>query len=184
MGKRAEKEQDAIRLYAEGNEIPAIAAEIGVSENSLREWKRRAGSEWDEARSICRKGFVASMEDVGARLRRSREVAAALGGKAGLQNQGQMGQVVNELLRSLLYDLSTQVDPTGNMDATIDQIKSLALTMQRLETAAARNIKNEQEIRKQILEQAVQTVEKTAKQAGVSAETIQAIRRDVLMMAT
>ena len=43
MGKRAEKEQAAIELYAGGMEIPQVSAELGVSENSLREWRKRAG---------------------------------------------------------------------------------------------------------------------------------------------
>ena len=188
MGKRAELEQQAIEQYAGGSEIPQISKELGVSENSLRTWKKRAGDEWDEARAVCRKGMLASMEDVGSRLRRSREIAAALGGQAGLQSQGQMGQVVNELLRSLLFDLTAKVQTAGILDgeemaATIDQLKGLALTMHRLEGAANLNLKREAEIKKQVLEQAVETVEKTAQLEGVSAETILKIRRDVLLMA-
>lgn len=188
MGKRAEKEQSAIELFAAGKEIPQISIELEVSENSLRSWKKRAGTEWDEARAACRRGMIASMEDVGSRLRRSREIASALGGKAGLEGQGQMGQVVNELLRSLLYDLSAQVQTEGllggeEMAATIDQLKGLALTMHRLESAANLNLKREAEIRKQALADAADKVEETAQQAGVSAETIQKIRSDVLMMA-
>jgi len=184
MGKRADKEQTAIELYAGGMEIPQISAELGVSENSLRTWKKRAGNEWDEARALCRKAFVSSMEDVGSRLRRSREIAATLGGKAGLEGQGQMGQVINELLRSLLYDLTAKGNLGGEeMSATIEQLKGLALTMHRLEGAANLNLKREAEIRKQAFEQAAETVEKTAQLEGVSAETILKIRRDVLMMA-
>lgn len=189
MGKRAEKEQQAIELYAGGMEIPKISVELGVSENSLRAWRRRAGNEWDEARSAVRQGALASMEqDVGKRLRNSRMIAAALGGKASLQGASDMGQAVNELLRSLLWDISAKVQTDGLLDgeemaATIDQLKGLALTIHRLESAANLNLKRESEIRKQALEQAVETVEKTAQLEGVSAETIQKIRRDVLMMA-
>ena len=157
MGKRAELEQQAIEQYAGGSEIPQISKALGVSENSLRTWKKRAGDEWDQARAVCRKGMLASMEDVGSRLRRSREIAAALGGQAGLQSQGQMGQVVNELLRSLLFDLTAKVQTAGILDgeemaATIDQLKGLALTMHRLEGAANLNLKREAEIRKQALD--------------------------------
>jgi uncharacterized protein YjcR len=185
MGKRAEKESEAIRLYAEGMDIPQIRVALDVSENTLRAWRSRAGSEWDDARSNCRKGYVASMEDVGKRLRRSREVASSLTGQAGLKDQGRMGQVVNELLRSLLFDLSAKVQTEGAFDgeemaATIDQLKGLALTMQRLETAAARNIKNEQEIRKQALTDAADAVEKTAVQQGMNAEQAAFWRQQVL----
>ena len=187
MGKRAGKEQSAIELYAGGTEIPQIAIELSVSENSLRTWKKRAGNEWDEARAACRKGMLASMEDVGSRLRRSREIAAALGGKASLQGSGEMGQVTNELLRTLLWDISAQVQTTAldpeEMKGTIKQLTNLCLGVQRLEAASNLNLKREAEIRKQAFEQAAETVEKTALLEGVSAETILKIRRDVLMMA-
>lgn len=185
MGKRAEKEQAAIELYASGSEIPQISAELGVSENSLRAWKKRAGSEWDEARAVCRKGMLASMEDVGSRLRRSREIAAALGGKAGLQGMGDMGNLVNELLRSVLWDLSTKVQTDGvmggeEMSATIDQLKGLALTMHRLEGAANLNLKREAEIRKQAITDVADVVEKAAVQQGMNAEQAAFWRQQVL----
>ena len=185
MGKRAEKEQTAIERYAEGKEIPQISVELGVSENSLRHWRKRAGSEWDEARAICRRGMIASMEDVGSRLRRSREIAAALGGQAGLEGQGQMGQVVNELLRSLLYDLSAKVQTEGvlggeEMSATIDQLKGLALTMHRLEGAANLNLKREQEIRTDTLQKAAAQVTSSTKKGGLSDEAADEIRKKIL----
>jgi uncharacterized protein YjcR len=185
MGKRAEKEHAAIELYAGGMEIPQICIELSVSENSLRTWKKRAGNEWDEARAVCRKGMLASMEDVGSRLRRSREIAAALGGQAGLQSQGQMGQVVNELLRSLLFDLTAKVQTAGIMDgeemaATIEQLKGLALTMHRLEGAANLNLKREAEIRKQAITDVADVVEKAAVQQGMNAEQAAFWRQQVL----
>lgn len=185
MGKRFELEQQAIELYAGGMEIPQIAIELSVSENSLRTWKKRAGTEWDEARAAARKKMLASMEDVGTRLRRSREIAAALGGQAGLQSQGQMGQVVNELLRSLLFDLTAKVQTAGILDgeemaATIDQLKGLALTMHRLEGAANLNLKREAEIRKQAINDVADVVEKAAVQQGMNAEQAAFWRQQVL----
>ena len=186
MGKRSEQEPEAIRLYAEGKETPQISAELGVSENSLRAWKKRAGSEWDEARAACRKGMVASFEDARARLRRSREITDRISGD--LQSQGDMGAIINGALRTMMYDVVNQITTTDILDAeqmtaTIDQMNRLTLMLNRAETAAERNRKTAKEIRKQALEDAAKTMEATAKQEGVSAESIQRIRRDVLMMA-
>ena len=185
MGKRSEQEPEAMRLYAEGRELPELRVALGVSENTLRAWRDRAGGEWEQARKNCRKGYVASMEDVGKRLRRSREVAAGLAGQAGLADQGRMGQVVNELLRSLLFDLSAKVQTEGVLDGeemagTIDQLKGVALTMQRLETAASRNILNEKEIRQSALTAAADNVEKAAVQQGMNAEQAAFWRQQVL----
>ena len=186
MGKRAELELAAIRLYAEGVDIPAIATELSVSENSLRKWKAWAGTEWDDARKAARKDQLTALEDVGARLRRSREITARLVGDA--QGQGAMGLVLNQTLQTMLYDLLGQMQTSGIVDietmaATIAQVKDLTLVLQRTEAAANLNLKREAEIRKRITEEAADKVSEVAKQEGVSAETIQRIRRDVLMMA-
>jgi hypothetical protein len=186
MGKRAELELEAIRLYAEGKEIPTISELISVSQNSLREWKKRAGNEWDEARQVTRTSVVANTEDARSRVRRSREIAAQIMGDS--RSQSDMGLALNQALQSGIYDLIGQIqtidiDDEDAVSRAIERVNMLTLSLGRLETAAFRNTKNEQEIRKKALEDAAKEVEKTAKQEGVSAESIMKIRRDVLMMA-
>lgn len=188
MGKRAEQEPAAIRLYAEGMEIPQISKtsrEQGwyVSENTLRKWKDWAGPEWDEARAACRKGFVASMESVGARLMRARELGDALTGD--VRTHGRMGLALNQAIQTMIFDLSGQMQTIGIVDpeamtATIDQLKGLALTLQRTEQAAALNLKREAEIRKQAKEDAAKAVEVEAKRQGASAATIDSLRAAIM----
>ncbi|MFH1027687.1 MAG: phage protein Gp27 family protein [Pseudomonadota bacterium] len=182
VGKRAELENTAIRMYAEGDDIPQISTAIGVSENSLRKWKQRAGREWEDARAACRKSYIGSFEEVGARLRRSREITSQLTGD--LQSQGQMGLILNETIRTMLYDLFGQVQTAGidaeKMGATIDQLKGLALTLQRTEAAANLNVKREAEIRKQALSDGADAVEKAAIQKGMNAEEAAFWRGQVL----
>lgn len=168
MGKRAELEPRAIELYVD-MEIPEISKALGVSENTLRKWKKWAGSEWDDARKAARKGLISSMEDVGARLRRSREITAQLSGD--VANQGKMGMILNETLRTMMFDILNQVstaeiDPE-EMGATISQLNKLTLMLQRAETATSRNMKNEQEIRKKALEDAAEVVGETARAQGM-----------------
>jgi hypothetical protein len=183
MGKRADMEFEAIRLYADGREIPAISQELDISENSLRAWKKRAGNEWDEARRDARKDQLTAMEDVGSRLRRSREITAQLTGD--VKDQGTMGLVLNQTIQTMLYDLLGQMQTAEvvDMSSSIDMMKGLALTLARTEQAAVLNQKREAEIRKLAIEQAADRAAHVAQAAGVTAETIQTIRRDVLMMA-
>lgn len=190
MGKRQEHELEAIRLYAEGLEIPAISARSRdegwyVSENTLRKWKDRAGNEWPDARKAARQSQLVDMETVGSRLRRSREIAAQMTGSA--KDHGEVGLILNQGLQTMIYDVMERLD-TINIDSDevgklSKTISNLTLALGRTEQAGSINLKREKEIRKQALEDAALTVEKTAKAAGVSAEAIQKIRRDVLRMA-
>lgn len=152
MGKRSDLEPRAISLYAEGVEIPQISAELAVSENSLRTWKSRAGTEWDEARASFRKGQLASMEDIGRRMQRVRGITDRISVDA--KNQGRMGQILNEGLQSMLFEVMGQMptDSPVDLDASLGQMKNFALILQRTEQAANLNLKREAEIRKQALD--------------------------------
>jgi len=131
--------------------------------------------------------YAVRMEEIGSKLRQSREVAEMFISKVGAAPQGQVGLLINEMLRSMAFDLSLRLQEAEineeNMPAVIDQVKALALAVQRLEQSATINVKREADIKKTALEDAAKTMETTAKNEGVSAETIQRIRRDVLMMA-
>ncbi len=64
----------------------------------------------------------------------------------------------------------------------IDQLKHLSLSVVRLERAASENVKRDEDIRKQERAKAAEAMASTAQQSGVSPETIERIRRDVLRM--
>lgn len=126
------------------------------------------------------------MREAGDKLRQSREVARMWIGKLGAAPQGQVGNLVNEILRTLAFDLSLKLQgeelTAESLPGVIDQVKALALAVQRLEASSTMNVKREAEIRKQALEAAADAVGETAREAGVSPETIARIRRDVLRM--
>lgn len=180
MGKRSDLEPRAISLYAEGMEIPQISGELGVSENSLRDWKKRAGSEWDEARAAFRKGQLASMEDIGRRMQRVRGITDRISVDA--KNQGRMGQILNEGLQSMLFEVMGQMPTDGpvDLDASLGQMKNFALILQRTEQAANLNLKREAEIRKQAITDVADVVEKAAVQQGMNAEQAAFWRQQVL----
>jgi hypothetical protein len=182
MGKREELESRAIDLYAGGMGIAQISAELEVSENSLRKWKERAGSEWDDARAAFRRGQVASYEEIGARMVRVREIAAKMTGN--IQDQSQMGQILNQSVQAMLFDVMGQiqtgiVDPESLPDV-IKQINTIAQTLQRTEQAANLNLRREKEIRKLALEDAADAVEQAAVQQGMNTEQAAFWRQQVL----
>jgi hypothetical protein len=125
------------------------------------------------------------MRDVGQRLRESRQVAEAWIAKLGAAPQGQLGHLVNEVARTLAFDVS-MVLADGELDAkkipfVMKALKDLALTMQRLEHAANMGVEREREIREASLEEAAERIDSAAQTRGLSAEDAKFWREQVLM---
>lgn len=129
--------------------------------------------------------YAVKMETVGKKLRESREVAEMWIAKVGAAPQGQMGHLINEMLRTLAFDLTLKLQDgvieTDDMPGIIDMLKQLSLSVMRLENAANLNVKREKEIKRQALEAAAKAAGEVAKQGGVSADTIATIRERIIM---
>jgi len=120
------------------------------------------------------------MRQVGERLQQSREIAKVWIGKLGAAPQGQTGLLVNEILRTLAFDLSLKLQDAElseeSIPGVISQLKSLSLAVQRLEASSTINVKREDEIRRQererLKEETIKAVEKTAGKSGASAQQL------------
>lgn len=128
--------------------------------------------------------YAVKMDRIGKRMREGREVADALIGRLGAQPQGKVGNLVNEILRSVSFELSLNLTD-GELDeenapAVVSMLKDLALTTMRLEKASNLNVEREKEIRKQALADAADTVEEAARQMGQSEEDAMFWRKKVL----
>lgn len=124
------------------------------------------------------------MREAGDKLRQSREVAKMWIGKLGAAPQGQVGNLVNEILRTLAFDLSLKLQgeelTAETLPGVIDQVKALALACQRLEASSTLNVKREAEIREQARKEAADAAEKVAAQGGLSPSSVQELRRAIL----
>lgn len=124
------------------------------------------------------------MREFGQKLQQSREVAEMWIAKLGAAPQGKVGNLVNEILRTLSFDLSLKTSDmeldAENMPAVAGMLKDLALTTMRLEKAANLNVEREKEIRTQALEEAAKVAEDTAIQRGLAKEDAQYWREQVL----
>lgn len=129
--------------------------------------------------------YAVKMSEVGEKLRQSRDVAEMFIAKVGAAPQGQTGLLINEILRTLAFDLSLKIQDADLGDpetlaSTIDQLKALALATQRLEQSATINVKRAAEIRKQAIQDVAVEVEKVAVQQGMNAEQAAFWRQQVL----
>jgi len=109
--------------------------------------------------------YAAKMEEVGAKLRQSREIAKMWIGKLGAAPQGEVGKLLNEMIRTLAFEMTLNLSE-GTIEAEPKMLKDLAIAIERLERAATTNLKREQEIRAKEREaakkDAMDTLEKIA----------------------
>ncbi len=128
--------------------------------------------------------YAVRMDEVGERLRESRALSEMWIAKLGAAPQGQVGHLVNEILRTLAFDLSLKLQD-GELDAesmpgTIKMLKEMSLSVMRLERASSENVKREQEIREQVKREAATVAENVARKGGLSAAAADTIRREIL----
>lgn len=120
--------------------------------------------------------YAVSMARVGERLQQSRAVAEMWIGKLGAQPQGKLGNLVNEILRTLAFDLSLTLQE-GQIDietapAVAGMLKDLAFSMEKLERAASENVKREKQLALEIAD----AVEKAGEPAMSPARVREIIR--------
>ena len=94
-------------------------------------------------------------EEIGQRMRESREVAQVWADRLGNEPQGDIGKLVMELLRTLAFDATLAMSEPGEDGAQVQldpkAINSLALAMQRLEAASKWNLQREKAMREAII---------------------------------
>ena len=123
--------------------------------------------------------YSMKMEDVGARLRESREVAAMWIGKLGNEPQGQVGKLLNEIIRTLAFDTAMHMSEDEE-PVPPKMLAQLALAVQRLESAANMNEERETAIRKEAAAQAADVAGKSLASQGMSKEAIATIKKEIL----
>lgn len=123
--------------------------------------------------------YAMRMESVGAKLRQSREIAQMWIGRLGAEPQGEVGKLLNEMVRSLAFEATMQM---AEGDAPIEpkMLRDMAIAIEKLEKAASENIERDEKIRKQERERAAETAAKIAKKGGLSVERVNDIRNQIL----
>lgn len=123
--------------------------------------------------------YSRKMEEVGAKLRQSREIAEMWIGKLGAEPQGKIGHLVNEIVRNLAFETAMGF-AEGDEPVEPKALKDLSLAVARLETAASENVKREKAIRREAAKDAAETAGRAIRAAGISPET-EAVIKDRIM---
>lgn len=126
--------------------------------------------------------YASRMEEFGAKIRASREMAEIWAAKLGSAPSSDVGKLLLEFVKTLAFETSMEL-ADSNKTVEPKALGQLALVAQRLEAAAMASHKREKEIRQAFAEEAAAKAEKITKQAGLSAETAADIRRQILGIA-
>lgn len=123
--------------------------------------------------------YAVQMNEIGARIQQSREMADMWVGKFGNAPQGKVGQMLNEMIRNLAFNTTIEL-AEGEGVIPPKLIKELAWAVEKLENASTINEKRQREIEKAILQKAATETEKAIVEAGLSADTANEIKKKIL----
>ena len=123
--------------------------------------------------------YAVRMEEVGAKIREAREVSKMWIGELGAEPAGEVGKLLNEMVRALAFDLTSSIYE-GAEPIDPKTLKNLAISVHRLEQAAERNIKVEREIREKERERIAGELDKaTEGKRTLNAADIQRLREQI-----
>jgi len=116
---------------------------------------------------------------MGANLIQAREIAAVMAEKLNDAPQGNVGLLLVETLKALVYDVIMN-QSLSDGDASIDMLRKSADAIMRLERARKMNVETEAKRAKEFVGKADEAVVRAGKQAGLSKDQVSQIRREVL----
>ncbi len=122
------------------------------------------------------------MDQIGEKMRQSRQIAEMWIGKLGNQPQGQVGKLLNEFTRTMAFETALSMSE-GDEPVPPKLLKELSLSIKHLEEAASVNEKREREIRRQMAEEAANAVDTAAKSQGLTADSVALIKQQILGIA-
>jgi len=129
--------------------------------------------------------YAQKMKRFTEKNRQAREVAEAYLERCGADSRNKMGKVINEQIRLAAYDLMLEIDeikgkPETDASALTDILLKVSKSLREIEQAEKLNAERTEGIRRAALADAAQAVEATAKFDGLSAETIDKIKKQIL----
>lgn len=123
--------------------------------------------------------YSMKMADVGKKLQESREVSKMWIGKLGNEPQGEVGKLLNEIIRTIAFNSAMKLtEDDGFVDPKM--ISHLALAVQRLEAATSINEERDTKIRQKATLDAAEKAEKSLASQGMSKEAIEVIKNQIL----
>ena len=125
--------------------------------------------------------YASRMEQMASKIRNAREVAEIWTKQFGEAPQSDIGKLLMETVKNLAFETSRGMSENGKAEPK--DLALLSSAIQRLEQAESLSQKREQAIRKETAQLAAETPENVDVQAGLSADTVRAIKEQILGIA-
>lgn len=126
--------------------------------------------------------YSTQMFEAFSRIQQSRAVAEQWVVQLGDKPLGDVGKMLIEMVRTLVFE-TTMNASSSDEPMEPKMIKELSLAINNLEKAANESIKREKEIKKAFADAAAETIDQTAKQAGLTSEGATLIKKQILGLA-
>jgi hypothetical protein len=129
--------------------------------------------------------YAQKMKKFSEKTRQAREVADAYLERVGADSRNKLGKIVNEQIRLAAFDLMSEIEeikesPEIDAVAITDILLKVSKSLRELEAAEKLNAERTENIRKAALTEAAAAVEQTAKSNGLTVETIEKIKKQIL----
>lgn len=135
---------------------------------------------------------IKGLAEVGAELRRTREIATALAGQFGEESDNKLARMNIEMMHSIILKLAMAAATGGGDEGAegaaavvldAEQVMFMSRSLQALVSADKANADRTLKLQAEFAKKAAAEVAKVGKAKGLSADTIQAINHAVLGVA-
>jgi hypothetical protein len=129
--------------------------------------------------------YARRMQRFSEKNRQAKEVADAYIEKFGAEDRNKLGKVVNEQIRLAAFDLMSEIEEIKQSDefnalGITEILYKVSRALKELEQAEKLNAERSVTIRKATLAEAAEIVEQNAKTGGLTSETVEKIKKQIL----
>lgn len=117
---------------------------------------------------------------VGADIARAREMAVAFAERLDDMPDGDVGMLINEMIKVIIYNMTADV-AAMDMDVAAKMMKEISLSLLRVEQAGSISTKRRTAIETRTKEQATEAVKTVAKDKGLSEDVVDTILTKILV---
>lgn len=115
----------------------------------------------------------------GAQLEHAREIAAVVGEKLEAAPEGDVGLLLSETLKTMIFDVLTEAS-LSNKSPSMVMLGVAAEAVRNLEKARELSVATRAKIDKEFRAKAGKAIDKVAKEKGLAADTVKAIKSQIL----
>lgn len=129
----------------------------------------------DEDKKLSRSGlnrYASRMQEMGAKIRASREMAEVWTKSLGEQPESDVGKLLMEFVKTLAFETSMALSESGE-PIEPNALSQLALVASRIEQAQAVQYKREKEILADVVAKATKIIEQEGKATGLGSGQIE-----------